>query len=160
TAYIPQPAPTRRRGLIVGIAVVVVLLAICGAGAGYALVRNRTSTTTTAGFTGDLRTLLLTPPTTSHPFTDPISKHGPRTKQQVADSFDDPDSVNDVLDQYHWTGGAIVQWHDADNTQVTIKLYQFNSADNAQLWLSYNVRGYAQDATTTDQSPIDGIDGS
>jgi hypothetical protein len=158
------PKPTRRRGLTIGlVAAVVLLMVACGAGA-YAFVRNRSNTATSSGnapsFTGDLRTLLLTPPKTSHPFTDPISKDGTLTKQQVADSFDDPNSINDVLDQYHWTSGAIVQWHDADDTQVTIKLYQFNSTDNAQRWLAYNQDGYSQDDSKTDQSPIDGIDGS
>ncbi|MGE5155892.1 MAG: hypothetical protein ACM3JP_00150 [Betaproteobacteria bacterium] len=157
------PKPTGRRGLTIGLVAAVVLLMVAAGGAAYAFVHNRSTTAssgTTPPFAGDLRTLLLTPPKTSRPFTDPISKDGTLTKKQVADSFDDPTSINDVLDQYHWTGGAIVQWHDADDTQVTIKLYQFNSTDNAQRWLAYNQNGYSQDDSKTDQSPIDGIDGS
>jgi hypothetical protein len=111
-------------------------------------------------FSGDLRTLLVTPPKSSHPFADPISKDGTLTKQDVADAFDDPTSVLNVLDEYNFSRGAIVQWHDADDTQVTIKLYQFDDEDHAGRWLNYNQEGYDQDATKTNQSPIAGIDGS
>jgi hypothetical protein len=111
-------------------------------------------------FTGDLRTLLLTPPSTSHPFAKPLSTDGTTNADQIASAFQDPTEAKAVLQEDDFVAGAVVQWHDADDTEVLIKLYQFGSPAEAKSWQYFNQRGYAGDATKTDQSPIDGIDDS
>jgi hypothetical protein len=117
-------------------------------------------TPTPTHYSGDLRDLLLPAPTTSHPFAKPISKDGTITADQIASAFEDPARAMQALQQNEFVAGAVEQWHDADDTEVLIKLYQFGSADEAKSWQYFNQAGYASDSTTTDQSPIDGIDDS
>jgi hypothetical protein len=153
---------------------VVALAVLCGLG-GFFFLRNSDNTAvppssaplarstpspTPTPFSGDLRTLLLTPPKTSRPFVNPMSKDGTLTKQQAASTFDDPGQASTVLTDDDFVQGAVLQWHDADETQVTIQLFQFDGPANTQNWFRFDARGYAGDNTLTDQSPIDGIPGS
>jgi hypothetical protein len=119
-----------------------------------------TPSPTLAPFSGDLRTLLVTAPKTSRPFVNPMSKDGTLTKQLVAATFDDPDQATTVLTDDNFVQGAVLQWHDSDETQVTIELLQFDGPANTENWFRFDARGYEGDNTLTDQSPIDGISGS
>jgi hypothetical protein len=118
------------------------------------------TTPSTPGFGGDLRTLLLPPPRTSHPFAHPLTTDGTLTESQVAGSYTDPERVTTVLEEDGFRAGAAVQWHDADDTEVLIKLFQLGSAEQARAFFVYNKLGYGDDTNLRDQSPIDGIDGS
>lgn len=179
----PAPAPTRV-GLMIGLTAVSLVFGLVVGGASVALVLRRpvgtvsaqaggpqpagptaadplpSSTAPPTQFSGDLRTLLLTPPKTSHPFAHPLTTDGTLTESQIASSYTDPEQVLQVLEQDGFQAGAAVQWHDADDTEVLIKLYRFNSADQARAFYLFNKRGYQEDANLADQSPIDDIDDS
>jgi hypothetical protein len=154
---------------------VLVLLMLCGIGVFFAL-RSSDSTVppsstslpsgatqpspSPTAFTGDLRTLLLTPPKTSRPFVNPMSKDGTLSQQQAASTFDDPNQASTVLTDDNFVAGAVLQWHDSNETQVTIELLQFDGPADAQNWFRFDARGYEGDSTFTDQSPIEGVAGS
>jgi hypothetical protein len=170
----PTPRPRRtRRGspgaLNVLLAVLVIVGTVCTVAAHISTRRSDTGGPQPPGTVidssaqlpaGDLRTLLEPPPATSRPFSKPMSADGTLTKQQVAGAFDDPAGVLAVLDQYHWTAGAVAQWHNSDDSQVTIKLYRFDTPEDAQAWFDYVRPGYTSDVSRIDQSPITGIAGS
>jgi hypothetical protein len=177
-AVAPTPVAKSRTGLTIGLtAVGLVVGLVVGAGAAALVLRRPASTPSTlaaggtpptaptpspsaTSFSGDLRTLLLTAPRTSHPFAKPISKDGTLTADQIASTFTDPTTARVVLTEDGFVAGAIEQWHDADDTEVIIRLYQFGSPDEALSWSDFDQEGLASDTTLTDQSPIDGIDGS
>src|SRR5262249_40402109 len=149
-------------GLMIGLTAIGLVVGLVAGAAGAALVLRRPANTPTpqaAGgslptvstpsptlsaisFSGDLRMLLLPPPKTSHPFAKPISTDGTLSADQIANAFKDPVRAKEVLQQDDFVAGAVEQWHDADNTEVLIKLYQFGSADEAKSWQYFNQAGY------------------
>jgi hypothetical protein len=179
--YPPPVAPQRRgwAGIVVGVAVGFLVGAVCG-GSGVVLALrshplasapSAVWSTAAAGdqpsatpspsptgshFTGDLRTLLLKPPSTSHPFAKPLSTDGNFTEDQVAAGFEDTARIKEILDEDQFVKGAVEEWHDADDTQVIIRIYQFANADFAQSWLDSNSVWYAEDTTLKDDGVIDG----
>lgn len=168
-------APRKRRtGLVVALVIGALLLgAAAGSGVTALVLRpGRTvaaaAATTPAtpsaspvasptGFTGDLRELLLPMPSTAHPYAKPLSPDGTLTEQQIAAGFKDPERAIQVLEEDGFVSGAIVQWHDADDTEVSIRLYEFDRPEYARSWQYYNQDGYSVDLNRTNQSPIDGI---
>jgi hypothetical protein len=152
---------------------VLVLALLCGIGL-VAFLRSNTeagppvpgpplpsmASPTQTPFAGDLRTLLVTPPKSSRPFASPLSSDGTLTKQLVASTFDNVNLATTVLTDDNFQQGAVVQWHDANETQVTIELLQFDVPANTQNWFRFDARGYSTDANLTDDSPIDSVEGS
>jgi hypothetical protein len=119
-----------------------------------------TPSPTPTDFTGDLRDLLLTPPSSSSPFEKPITKDGRISQAYVTSEFYDANAAGDELERDQFKAGAAVQWHDDDDTEVTIEIYRFGSARGASSWLQFNVDGYKDDKSVTDVSPIKDIEGS
>jgi hypothetical protein len=110
-------------------------------------------------FTGDLRKLLLKPPATSHPFAKPISKDGTLNQAQAAALFTNPTRAAQLLTEEHFVIGAVEQWHDRDNTEVDIQLFQFADG-GADAWLDLQQLGYGGDASLAADGVIDGVAGS
>jgi hypothetical protein len=119
-----------------------------------------TPSPTPTEFTGDLRTLLLTPPSSSTPFDKPITKDGTISQTYVTSEFYDANAAGDELDRDEFKAGAAVQWHDDNDTEVTIEIYRFGSDRGASSWLAFNLDGYKGDTSVTNISPIADIQGS
>jgi hypothetical protein len=117
-------------------------------------------TPTATPFSGDLRTLLLEAPSTSRPYLKPHSPDGTLTAASVAAEYTYQADVLSFLNQLSFQAGAIIQWHDADDSQVEIRIYQFGSAANAAKYAAWLRRGYETDPGYRDGSVVRGIDDS
>jgi hypothetical protein len=178
----PPPAKPHRVGLIVTV-IVVILLLCAGVGLG-GLWWLGSSIPTAAGsaptaahsqateqtpspsaspsptpFTGDLRTLLLKPPAGSSPWDNPISPDGRLSLDQASSLFKDKAAAKRRFESYGYQGGAVVTWINPDDTDVSIKLYQFKTSDNANGYVDQQ-HEIALSEDWIDHSPITGIDSS
>jgi hypothetical protein len=118
-----------------------------------------TPSPTPTAYTGDLRKLLLKPPATSRPFAKPISKDGNLNQAQAAALFTNPTRAAQLLTEEHFVIGAVEQWHDKDNTEVDIQLFQFADG-GADAWLDLQQLGYGGDSSLAADGVIDGVTGS
>jgi len=178
TPYAPPPAPKSHVGRTIAIiaAAVVVLMLLAGglfirfvadkvADTPIANGPSATTSTTTAApqptpFSGDLRTLLLTAPNTSRPFRKPFSTDGKLTVAKIATGYTNETQEVNYLNSLGFKQGAIIQWHDANDDQVDIRMYQFGSESDAAEFADTEQGYYTHDDTYADQSPASGIDDS
>jgi hypothetical protein len=82
-------------------------------------------------FSGDLRTLLVSPPAGSSPWATPASTDGTLTLDQAAGLFKDKNQALTNLPALGFKQGAIVQWT-SDTEDVEIRLYQLGDPISAQ----------------------------
>jgi hypothetical protein len=93
-----------------------------------------TSAAPTGGAThnGDLRTYLVSSPSGSHAWNKPLGTDKKLTLDQASALSSDASARKKMLTGYNFTQGAVQCWIGSDKTQVDVRLYQFDSATNAQ----------------------------
>ena len=162
------PAPPPRRGGTVAIITVVALLLVLVVGGGVAAAyltskndkpqaQNSGSPTPPASQTpstpasptpapgpthsGDLRTFLVPLPGGAKKCSNEEGTDGALNLSQAANLSTDPDKRALELKQYKFVGGAVRCWVAGDGTVVDVRLYQFDSTDNAATFFDGDVRG-------------------
>jgi hypothetical protein len=171
TPYAPMiaaPTPTRTPMWVTFI--VLALLVGIGAGGGTVyLLRSKSTSTpqaaattpgatpspTATGFSGDLKSLLISPPSASQS----SAEYESMSLGGVSREFGNPDQALQVLQFNEYQDGTHVSWKEG-NRLVVIELYQFATPEEARAYGYYEADISANDDTFLDRSPVAGLDDS
>ena len=180
------PAPPPRRGGTVAIITVVALLLVLVVGGGIAAAyltqknnkpqaQSSSSSTPPASpspsipasptpapgptHSGDLRTFLVPLPGGAKKCANEEGTDGALTLSQAANLSTQPDKRSAELTQYKFTGGAVRCWVAGDGTVVDVRLYQFDSTDNAAGFFDADVRGTKPLYPASNVTDISGVPG-
>jgi hypothetical protein len=180
------PAQPPRRGATVAIITVVALLLVLVVGGGiaaaYLIPKNNkpqaqgsgtasppasqtpsapASPTPAPGPThsGDLRTFLVPMPGGTKKCSNEEGTDGALSLSQAANLSTQPAKRTEELTRYKFTGGAVRCWVAGDGTVVDVRLYQFDSTDNAAGFFDADVQGTKPLYTTDNITDISGVPG-
>jgi hypothetical protein len=178
-SYSYQAPKKSRTGMIVGIivAVVVVLVGACVGGAvlvakssddkpNTPVVASGNSTTAAPtvdpkdvpkDHTGDLRTFLVKPPSSSHPLSKPMSKTGTMTLDDDVAQATDKTARRSFLEEYNFVIEAVVEWDQTDDTIVEMRLLRFDNADDAKGYFDEDKSDFEDDYGITHENDVDGV---
>jgi hypothetical protein len=162
------------------ILVVVLLLVLVGGGVGayFLLKGNKTtpnangSTTpgtgtstgatsapspTPAGHQGDLRTFLIDGPSGSRAWPTPLGTDRNLSLDQASELSSDKTARRKMLTQYNFAHGAVQCWIGKDHSVVDVRLYQFDTADNAESFFRDDIDATSGGYTSANTSTIPGV---
>jgi hypothetical protein len=165
----PVAAPTRSRTPIWITFVVLALLVGIGAGGGTVyLLRSKpatplgaavspssTASPTPTQFSGDMKRLLISPPSASQSDAE-YERLGPTA---ISREFGDPDQALQVLQFNQYEDGTHLSWNEGSRF-VIVELYEFTTPEAARAFTYYEADLSAGDDTFLDKSPVAGVDDS
>lgn len=180
-----QPAPPSGGGGkgVVIILVVVLLVVLVGGGIlAFALLGNKPDPGPTAGassgtsqsssastapssasgrtHTGDLRSYLIDPPSGSRNWSTPLGTDRNLSLDQASQLSSDPKARRDMLTQYHFTHGAVQCWVGSDRSVVDVRLYQFDTPQNAEDFFRDNIDATSSGYTASNISTVPSVPGA
>jgi hypothetical protein len=79
--------------------------------------------------------------------------------EQAAQLSSDADARRTELQQLKFSGGAVRCWVLADRTTIDIRLYQFESADNATSFFDSDIEATGADYSAANTSDVSGVPG-
>jgi hypothetical protein len=163
----------RRRALFAAAGLV---LGVIG-GAGYLLLGHDSGQTTARGGTtvpsqaspsptpdathrGDLRKYLVAVPRGSHPWPHPLGTQRELSLRQAASLSSNSKARRSALTQDHFTRGAVQSWITHRGTWADVRLYQFDSAADAQSFVRGDIAATSHTTAAADQSAVSGVPGA
>ncbi len=178
----PQPTPPKSGGGTAAIiAVVAVLLVlVVGGGIAAAVVLSNHNKKTNAGssptpgtstgpstaatpsaatHSGDLRTYLVAKPSSARDCSTQEGTNENLSLDQAAQLSSNPSARKQTLQQYAYTKGAVRCWVAADKTTVDLRLYQFDSPENAHGFFSDNVSATSDGYDSGNITDVAGVPG-
>ena len=107
--------------------------------------------------TGDLRTFLVKPPSSSHPLSKPLSKTGTMTLDDDVAQSSDKTARRNFLEEYNFVIEAVVEWDQTDDTIVEVRLLRFDNADDAEGYFDEDKSDFINDYGASSMTPVDGV---
>jgi hypothetical protein len=113
--------------------------------------------TTPAGFTGDLRTLLLTKPAGATPLSHEGAADGTLSLTEAAAPYTDSAQVAKEMRDLEYQQGAVTAWHDTKLRDVYVTLNQFRYEREAAQFAVELQLGLQNSSATDSSAYIDEI---
>lgn len=108
---------------------------------------------------GDLRNYLLAAPAGSQQWPNPLGTHRKLSLRQAASLSTDRKARLRTLTEDHFTKGAVQSWI-KNGTWIDVRLYQFASAADAQVFFRGDIAASSQSTPAANQSPVRSVPGA